>query len=129
MADSGARYAVIYDGDCDVCSALAARLRRLDRRHQFEIVASQAPGVRGTFSWIPATAFAESLQLVRRSDAATWEGAAAVERILAELPAARISSWIFSAPFARPVAERVYRWFAQHREYFGCLTHGSCANR
>ena len=34
-----------------------------------------------------------------------------------------ISSWIFSIPFVRPLAERFYRWFARNRYRLGCGEH------
>ncbi|MEO7102252.1 MAG: DUF393 domain-containing protein, partial [Gemmatimonadaceae bacterium] len=103
-------YAVIYDGQCGMCQRLIRRLKRLDKRHDFEAVSSQDPSVLERFPWIPQAAYAESLQLVRQSDGRTWQGAAAVEEILSRLRAGRWVSWLFSVPFGRRVADRLYRW-------------------
>lgn len=113
---------VVYDGDCAVCTRLAGVLQRLDTRGTFELLTSQAPGVRARFPWIPAEAYRESLQVVEEGGR-TWQGAAAIERILDLLPRGRWVSWIFSLPFARPVAERFYRWFARNRYRLGCGAH------
>jgi predicted DCC family thiol-disulfide oxidoreductase YuxK len=113
--------AVLYDGDCAVCTRLAGVLRRLDSRGTFEILTSQAPGVAARFPWIPPAAYRESLQLVEGGR--TLQGAAAIERILDLLPRGRWISWIFSLPFARPLAERFYRWFARNRYRLGCGAH------
>lgn len=113
---------VVYDGDCAVCTRLARVLQRLDTRGTFEVITSQAPGVQARFPWIPPDAYRESLQLVEEGDR-TWQGAAAIERILDRLPRGRWISWVFSLPFARPLAERFYRWFARNRYRLGCGVH------
>lgn len=95
----------------------------MDTRGVFEPVPSQLSGVQDRFPWIPPSAYGESLQLVRTSDNTTWQGAAAVEEIISRLRAGWIFSWIFAIPFARPVAERAYRWFAAHRNKLGCGDH------
>ena len=115
-------YVVVYDGDCKVCTRLAGTLTRWDARATFEVVSSQAPGVQARFPWIPPGAYRESLQLVDRSGR-TWQGAAAVERILDQLPRGRWIAWVFALPFARPLAERFYRWFARNRYRMGCGDH------
>ena len=95
----------------------------MDRRGVFQIVDSHADGVRAHFQWISDAAFAESLQVVRTSDNTTWEGARAVEQIMAELRGWRALNWLFVLPFARAIADRLYRWFARNRGNFGCGAH------
>ena len=53
----------------------------------------------------------------------TWQGAAAIEKLLDALPKGWLMSWVFSIPFVRPLAERFYRWFARNRYKMGCGTH------
>ncbi len=120
---AGADYTVIYDGNCGICTRLVRRLRRLDTRGRLEIIPSQTAGVHARFPWIPPNAYDESLQLVRKLDGRTWQGAAAVERIIDTLRAGWAVSWVFSIPFARPLAERLYRWVADHRDKLGCGEH------
>jgi predicted DCC family thiol-disulfide oxidoreductase YuxK len=122
-ADTVRPYTVIYDGQCGMCQRLVKRLEILDTRHDFEVVSSQESSVLDRFPWIPQEAYAESLQLVRQRDARTWQGAAAVEEILSRLRAGRWVSWLFSIPFGRHVADRLYRWFADHRHELGCGEH------
>lgn len=116
------RYTLVYDGDCRVCTRFVARLRRWDRRQAIELVPSQAPGVMARFPWIPPGAFKDALQLVRE-DGATWQGAAALEELLGVLPRGRWIAWTFRVPLARPVAEKLYRWFARNRYRLGCAAH------
>lgn len=124
MSDAiGTQLTVIYDGHCGVCTRLVQRVARLDTHRVLEIIPSQAPGVRDRFPWIPAAAYDESLQVVRVSDGRTWQGAAAVEEITKALRAGWAVSWLFRIPFARRIAERAYRWFADHRGELGCGDH------
>ena len=116
-------YTVVYDGRCNVCSRIVTVLERRDRNKKLEIVSSAEPAVAGRFPWIPPAAYAESLQVIRTADNRTWQGAAAVEQLLDVLPKGRFISWIFSIPFARPLAEKLYRVFARNRYRLGCKLH------
>jgi predicted DCC family thiol-disulfide oxidoreductase YuxK len=120
-------YTVIYDGDCKVCGRTVQLLARWDRGRELEIVPSQAPGVKARYPWIPESAYVESLQVVRNVDGRTWQAAAALEELLKVLPKGRLISWVFKIPFARPLADRFYRWFARNRYRLGCGDH--CAVR
>ena len=71
-------YTVVYDGACRICQGLVRRLGKWDRRGMLEIVPSQALGVHARFPWIPTSAYAQSVQLIRR-DGHTWQGAAALQ--------------------------------------------------
>jgi predicted DCC family thiol-disulfide oxidoreductase YuxK len=117
------RYTVIYDGDCNVCGKMVGMLRKWDRNHQLEIVPSKAAGVCERFPWIPQRAYADSIQVVRASDGKTWQAAAALEELLKVLPKGRLISWLFKIPFARPLADKFYKWFARNRGQFGCGDH------
>jgi predicted DCC family thiol-disulfide oxidoreductase YuxK len=98
-------------------------LAKWDRNNQLEIIPSQTPGLATRFPWIPERAYIESLQLIRARDGKTWQGAASIEQLLDVLPKGRLVSWIFSIPFARPIAEKGYRWFARNRYHLGCGDH------
>ena len=115
-------YTIVYDGACKVCQGLVRRLEKWDNDAVFEIVPSQGAGVHARFPWIPARAFAQSVQLIRR-DGKTWQGAAALEAIIDQLPKGKLITWVFSIPFVRPLAERFYRWFSRNRYRLGCGEH------
>jgi predicted DCC family thiol-disulfide oxidoreductase YuxK len=121
-AGTGRPYTVVFDGACRVCNRMVNLLKKWDRHQCFDIVPSQTPGVHARFPWIPDRAYTESVQLIGR-DGHTWQGAAALEKILDELPKGRFISWIFSIPFVRPLAEKFYRWFARNRYRLGCGEH------
>lgn len=118
-------YTVVFDGSCTVCTRLSRALQRWDRG-QIEIVASQSPGVSDRFPWIPREAYAEALQLIGPGGA-TWQGSAAIEKLLDILPRGSLISWVYRVPFVRPLADRFYRWFARNRYRLGCSEH--CARR
>lgn len=122
VGEPGRRYTVVYDGTCKVCRRLVTMLGRWDRHRCFEVVPSQLAGVQARFPWIPAGAYLESVQLIGPGGR-TWQGAAAIEEILDRLPRGRLLTWVFSIPFVRPLAERLYRWFARNRYHFGCGDH------
>ena len=120
---TGRSYTVIYDGDCKVCSRMVTVLTRWDGGRVLEIIPSKAPSVPTRFPWIPARAYVDSLQVVRTSDGTTWQGGAALEQLLNVLPKGRLASWLFKIPFARPLADKFYRWFARNRYRMGCNEH------
>jgi len=121
-------YTVVYDGSCNVCGKIVKGLAKWDRDKQLEIVPSQTPGLSERFPWISERAYVESLQLIRGRDGKTWQGAASIEQLLDVLPKGRLVSWIFSIPFARPIAEKAYRWFARNRYRLGCSDHCQLRN-
>jgi predicted DCC family thiol-disulfide oxidoreductase YuxK len=123
FGDPDSAYTVVYDGDCRVCGRLARMLAGWDRKNCLELIPSQQHGVRARFPWIPDRAYAESLQLIRGADGRTWQGAAAIEQLLTELPRGRRISWIFRVPLVRAIADRIYRWFARNRYHLGCGEH------
>ena len=127
IGEPSRRYTVIYDGNCKVCRRSVKLLTKWDRNHELEIIASQTPGVRERFPWIPPRAYIESMQVIRTSDGKTWQAAAALEELVNVLPKGRLISWLFKIPFVRPIVDRFYRWFARNRYRLGCGDH--CAVR
>ncbi len=119
----GRPFTVVFDGNCKVCGRVVRLLTEWDRSSNLiELVSSQTPGVQARFPWIPARAYTESVQLIGPGGR-TWQGARAVEQILDVLPKGKFVSWVFKLPFARPAAERFYRWFARNRYRLGCGAH------
>ena len=127
LANGEARYTVIYDGDCKVCSRSVIQLKKWDRNRDLEVISSQIPGVRERFSWISPRAYVDSIQVVRNLDGRTWQAAAALEELLNILPKGRLISWLFKIPLVRPLVDKSYGWFARNRYKLGCGEH--CAPR
>jgi len=119
---SGRPYTVVFDGTCTVCGKIVKLLRAWDRNSTLELLPSQTSYVRSRFPWIPERAFVGSVQLIGPGGR-TWQGAAAVEQIIDLMPKGKLITWVFSIPFARPLAETFYRWFARNRYKLGCGQH------
>jgi predicted DCC family thiol-disulfide oxidoreductase YuxK len=115
-------YTMIFDGHCTVCGRIMSIFQRWDRRGQLEFLPSHDAEVAVRFPWISDAAFQGSVQLVG-PDQTTWTGAAAMERAIDLMPKGAMVTWVFSIPFARPLAERFYRWFARNRYRLGCGDH------
>ena len=124
---SGRPYTVVYDGTCNVCGKIVKVLRRWDTKEVLEILPSQNSCVRSRFPWIPDRAYLDSVQLIGPGGR-TWQGAAAVEQIIDLMPKGKLITWVFSIPFARPLAEKFYRWFARNRYKLGCGEHCQIRN-
>lgn len=95
---------VVFDADCGVCQASVEFIRKRDARRLFAFVPSTA---------LPEGVDAAEAQqtLIVLDDRAKTVRAAAVARILRELP-----RWRFVAPLLRlPGADAAYRLFARHR--------------
>ena len=115
-------YTLVFDGDCGFCTRSVNVVAAWDRDGLVEIVPFQAADVLARFPWIEEKAYAEAMQLVGPGGE-TWSGAAAAERLVKILPGGRPLGCLFTLPYARPVADRVYRLVARNRTRIGCGTH------
>ncbi|HEX8692693.1 MAG TPA: DUF393 domain-containing protein [Longimicrobium sp.] len=123
---SGRPWTVVYDGQCKVCNRLVGLLRRWDTRNEIEVIPFQNTTVLDRFPWIPASAYAEAMQLVGPGGQ-TWQGGDAIEQLLKILPFGGLLGWAFKVPFFGELFNRFYRWFARNRYKFGCGEH--CVTR
>lgn len=115
-------YTLVYDGDCRFCAHSVDLVATWDRGETVEIVPFQRGGVQERFPWIPESAYRKAMQLVGPGNE-TLSGAAAAERLVRILPGGRALGCLFALPFARPMADRVYRLVARNRTRLGCGTH------
>jgi predicted DCC family thiol-disulfide oxidoreductase YuxK len=115
-------YTLVYDGDCRLCTRSVDLIASWDQGGAVEIVPYQRGGVRERFPWIPDEDYGEAMQLIGPGNE-TWSGAAAAERLVLVLPGGRPLGCLFALPFARPLADRVYRLVARNRYRLGCGTH------
>jgi predicted DCC family thiol-disulfide oxidoreductase YuxK len=122
MMRSDAHHVLIFDGACPMCVRWMGRVRHWDEHDSFEYVPLQDPSVPHRFPELDPDALATAMHLVG-PDGEVWSGAAAVERILDLLPLGRWLGWLFRLPFARPIADRVYRRVAENRSRLGCGSH------
>ena len=117
-------HVLIYDGDCAMCARWMVRVRDWDRAGRIETLPLQSPEVAERFPGISPDALLEAMHFVEPGGRVS-RGAEAAERILAVLPLGWGIGWVFHLPFARRVADRVYRWVAGNRSRLGCGEHCS----
>jgi predicted DCC family thiol-disulfide oxidoreductase YuxK len=109
---------LIYDGECGLCRAAVARVRRWDRDGRLDYVAFQDPAVERFGIDLPALVAAMHLLL---PDGRVFAGADAVPHLLRRL---RGKAWLaraFLIPGVLPLARRVYRRIAERRH---CVVRG-----
>jgi predicted DCC family thiol-disulfide oxidoreductase YuxK len=120
MDGSGAaRPTLIYDGECGMCRAAAARLRTWDREERIALVPFQDRDAVRRFG-LALPALAAAMHFVRQ-DGRVFAGADAVPELLRLLPGKSWLRWAFGVPGARWVARRAYRWVATRRR---CVVRG-----
>jgi predicted DCC family thiol-disulfide oxidoreductase YuxK len=114
-----ARPLLVYDGECSFCVWWLARWRRrIGGRVDYEPFQRAA----SRFPTLPRERFARAVQLID-TDGRVYEGAEAVSRALSLVPHQGLYRWAYEkVPGARPVAERAYRFIADHRPAFYRLT-------
>ncbi len=122
MSDALRPYTLIYDGECGICRRSVRWVQERDREERIELVPYQDPTVPERFPEIPRDDMERAMQLVAR-DGARWEGARALEEILAILPGWRVAAPLFRIPGVRRVAGWIYRWVATNRRHLGCGEH------
>lgn len=122
MMREDAHHVLIFDGACPMCVRWMGRVRHWDEHDSFEYVPLQDPSVPDRFPELEPAALAREVHLVGPAGEVRT-GAGAVERILEMLPLGRWLGWLFRLPFARPIADRVYRRVAENRRGLGCRSH------
>jgi len=117
-ADTESRLTLIYDGDCQFCTAVQRLVRRWDRTGHIELIPSQDSTIPSRF---PALSFAGCTEAMHLIDAQgrDWQGAEAVRELLNVLPGGRGIGWIFRIPGVPWIAARAYRIIARHRYVWG----------
>jgi predicted DCC family thiol-disulfide oxidoreductase YuxK len=100
---------VVYDADCGVCQASIEWLRRRDRRGRFHFV--------GNDGELPAGVSREETEhtVVVMEGARKRVRAAAVARLLAELPGWNVAAAVLQLPGIGWLADRGYDTFARNR--------------
>lgn len=116
------RLLVLFDRDCGICTAAAARLRRWDRDGRLELLALQAaatderPLVRSVAA---GHALHDELHILDRATGAVRSGGRAVLEIAARLPGGRVPATLGRMPPAAWVIGVGYGLVARHRHALG----------
>lgn len=105
---------VLYDGNCGLCRASAARVRQIDPRGRIELLDLHDPSVASRF---PQVNFDEAMRLMQAVDGAgrVYSGVDAWARIGKGLPGWKVLAWLLLVPGIHFVAQRVYAWIARNR--------------
>ena len=122
------RPVIIYDGECRFCQWSVRRIRKLDRRQQFEYAPRQSDGLDARFPILAQSDFNTGLRLIEPGGA-VHVGADAIYQIYRCLPPYNLVAWLYRVPLITQLGRLGYAIIARNRHRFGrveCDT-GSCA--
>jgi predicted DCC family thiol-disulfide oxidoreductase YuxK len=108
------RYAVLYDGQCKLCTAGSQRLVGMARRGAVERVDFQAPGALEAFPGLTHDACMKQMVLIA-PDGRIFGGFEAAVRAVATRPVVGWFAYLYYLPGLRQLCEVLYRWIAAHR--------------
>jgi predicted DCC family thiol-disulfide oxidoreductase YuxK len=116
------RLTVLFDADCGLCSACAARLRCLDRSRRLRLIPLQEASMAGdvTASLAARVDLSAALTVVDAGGQVT-AGGEAMLRIAEHLPGLAWLAWLGRRRLVRPFVEPVYALVARHRTRIGRL--------
>jgi predicted DCC family thiol-disulfide oxidoreductase YuxK len=116
LVPEGAALLLIYDGWCGICTRSMEWMRARDRRGRVAALPSQTPGLAERAGLTRAQLNREAWAVDRRGR--RYAGAAAINRVLAELPGWRSVSRLYDLPGIHQGETLFYRWFAANRGRF-----------
>jgi predicted DCC family thiol-disulfide oxidoreductase YuxK len=105
---------VLYDGNCGLCRASVARLRKIDRGSRTELVDLHEPSVPARF---PQVNREEAMRLMQAvdPDGKVYSGVDAWARIGQALPGWKLIAWLLLVPGIHLVAGQIYAFVARNR--------------
>jgi predicted DCC family thiol-disulfide oxidoreductase YuxK len=123
-----AELTVLYDGNCGLCRASVARLRRVDRGGRIEVLDLHDPSVSARF---PQVNREEAMRLMQAVDPAgkVYSGVDSWARAGLALPGWKFIAWLLLVPGMHFVASKIYGWVARNRYRWNreLCADGSCA--
>jgi predicted DCC family thiol-disulfide oxidoreductase YuxK len=105
---------VLYDGNCGLCRASVARLRKIDRGSRIKIMDLHEPSAAARF---PQVNREEAMRLMQAVDpnGKVYSGVDAWARIGLTLPGWKLLAWLLLVPGIHFIAGRIYSWIARNR--------------
>jgi len=105
---------VLYDGQCALCRASAARVRRFDSRSRIELIDLHESSVSHRF---PRVDRQEAMKWMVAVDpqGRTYKGADAWARVGLLLPGWEFVAWVLLVPGIHRLATKIYDWIARNR--------------
>jgi predicted DCC family thiol-disulfide oxidoreductase YuxK len=123
-----AELTILYDGNCGLCRASVARLRRMDPEQHVETLDLHDPAVVARFPQVHAE---EAMRLMQAVDLGgrVYSGVDAWARIGLTLPGWKLVAWLLLVPGIHFLAQRVYGWIARNRYRWNreACEDGTCA--
>ncbi len=119
---------ILYDGNCGLCRASVARLRRVDSGSRIELLNLHDPSVPARF---PQVNREEALRLMQAVDPGgrVHSGVDAWARAGLALPGWKVIAWLLLVPGIHFVAGGIYAWVARNRYRWNreLCADGSCS--
>jgi predicted DCC family thiol-disulfide oxidoreductase YuxK len=114
-------YHVVYDDQCNLCSAGVDILKSLDWQGQFDYIPMSDTDALHRFDIIPASCELGMYLIDAQQPERKWQGSEAVEEITRLLPAGDLFISLYRAiPGAKSLGDRAYEQIRDHRyEWFG----------
>jgi predicted DCC family thiol-disulfide oxidoreductase YuxK len=108
------RVIAVYDRGCGACLAFSTWIERRDRRGRIDFQDGRDAAVLNRLG-IDRDLAAQTLVVVDPAAGKRYLRAAGLGRLLCEMGPWSVLGWLLRAPPLRPLADRVYRAFAQRR--------------
>jgi predicted DCC family thiol-disulfide oxidoreductase YuxK len=124
---NAARYTLLYDGACRICTSQMATVAAYNDAGLVEILDLRSPEVRERFPEITPEAAQRELHLVA-PDGAIYRGAEAVRETLLRLPSLRGLGEVLRLPGAMTLARPLYAFIAANRYLIGGRTDDACTD-
>lgn len=121
MATTAARYTLLYDGACRLCTGQTRWIKAYDDDGLIEILDLRSPEAQARFPQIKPEDAQREVHLVA-PDGTLYRGPEAVRETLLRLPALRGLGELLRLPGAMLLARPVYAWVAQNRYLLGGRT-------
>ena len=113
--------AVVYDGQCGLCTQSVRLIKTFDRRQVFEYVDAQnRSAVTDRWPSLDLQAILSQIHVILPSGE-SYVGYNAVRQIAAKLPRIRFIAPVMGWPVIAWLGDKVYRWVAAHRYQFNRL--------
>ncbi len=106
---------MLYDGTCGFCTRQARLAQRVARPGRVALRSTAEPGVLERYLGITPEAANRQLYVHEETTGRRYGGAAAVARLVREVPVIGPVGWLYYAPVLRQVADTLYRIFARNR--------------
>ena len=120
---TAARYTLLYDGNCRICTSQADLISRYDLAGRIERLDMNTPVAHARFPQVTPAAARRELHLVA-PDGALYRGPEAVRETLLRLPRLWALGQLMCLPGVMALARPIYRLVARYRYLLGGRTSG-----